>query len=110
MNVPFFERRPFSRRSDFSSLAMIGAGLLLPALAARLTRQIAGKSYELVAREEPPKNPADPAVAWKSAIAWTMVSGAIGGLGRVVARRLLADTPVPAEGVGLKRRLRSLVR
>ncbi|MFD2255678.1 DUF4235 domain-containing protein [Luteolibacter algae] len=83
---------------DPKSLAMIGIGLLVPALAARLARSVAGKGYQLLTHEDAPRNPAHPQVEWKEAIIWTVVSGTIGGLARLSARRLLAETIIPAEG------------
>lgn len=80
------------------SLTLIGLGLVVPALASRATRTLAGRGYESITKQEPPRNPADPGVEWKDAIIWTVISGIVGGLARLVARRLLAETRVPAEG------------
>ncbi len=82
----------------FSSLPMIALGLLIPAVAARLTRGVAGKGYQALTHSDPPKNPAHPDVEWKDAILWTVFSGVIGGLARLAVRRWLATTSVPAEG------------
>jgi hypothetical protein len=101
---------PIGPRRDPASLLLLAAGLVLPALAARLTRTALGFGYQAWAHEEPPKNPADPAVQWKHAVVWTMLSGALGGLGRLVARRLLAETPVPTEGLDLERKAKFALR
>jgi hypothetical protein len=84
------------------SLTLVGLGLLVPALAARATRSLAGRGYHAITQNEPPRNPADPEVEWRDAIIWTVVSGIVGGLARLVARRLLAESQVPAEGHGFE--------
>jgi hypothetical protein len=93
----------------FSSIALIAAGFAIPALAARLANTAAGVGYSALTHDDPPKNPANPQVAWKDAIVWTLASGALAGLAQLVARRLLAKTSVPAEGLDMKRRLRQIV-
>lgn len=80
------------------SIVLIGIGLLVPMLAARASRTLAGKSYRLITRREVPKNPANPEVGWREALAWAAFSGLIGGMARLAARRWLAETVIPAEG------------
>lgn len=87
---------------DVKALAVVGLGLLIPALAARATRSLAGHGYKAITNTNPPRNPAHPDVEWKDAIAWTLVSGMVGGLARLFARRLLVETDVPAEGHDLE--------
>lgn len=89
-----------------SSLWLVALGLLIPAVAARAARLAAGAGYTAITHEDPPKNPEHPQVEWKEAIAWTIFSGAIGGLAQLVARRWLAGRSLPAEGYNLRRRLK----
>ncbi|MBK1881244.1 DUF4235 domain-containing protein [Luteolibacter pohnpeiensis] len=97
------------KSSKISSLSLIGLGLILPAIAARAARSAAGAGYHAVTHMDPPKNPAHPDVAWKDAIVWTLVSGMIGGLTRLVVRRSMAGSPVPAEGYDLEKKADRLV-
>ncbi len=47
---------------------------------------------------EPPTNPADPATGWGEAVAWTLVTGALVGVARLVARRGAARVWEKVEG------------
>ena len=47
---------------------------------------------------EPPTNPADPDTDWGEAITWTLVTGALVGVARLVARRGAARVWEKAEG------------
>lgn len=75
------------------------------ALGAIAVRQALKKSWTVVRRREPPENPASPSVDWGEALAWTLVSGALAGLARLVARRgaaagwrgVMGDYPRPVE-------------
>ena len=91
------------RLSKLPSALMVGAGLILPALASRAARTVAGKGYERIARRPPPRNPADPSVAWKEALVWSLTAGMLGGVARLAARRLLSQTSVPSEGDDLEK-------
>ncbi len=91
-----------------SSLLLIALGLVIPALAAKTARLVAGGGYKAITRDKPPKNPAHPDVEWRDAILWTVLSGAIGGLGRLAARRWLAGSSVPAEGYDLEEKAERL--
>ncbi len=73
-------------------------GFLIPMLAARASRRVVGKSYEMLTHEEVPKNPADSSVGWKNALVWAVLSGAIAGVSRMGSRRLLSETIIPSEG------------
>lgn len=68
------------------------AGLLIPALAAFAARRAAGRGYHAIARAAPPRNPADPGVAWKDALLWTVGSAMVAGVARLGVRRWLAGT------------------
>lgn len=85
-------------RSTLTTLALLGAGLLLPMVAARASRKVVGAGYRLVTDEEPPQNPASPEVDWQDALVWTIITGAIGGIARLAVRRTLAPSRIPAEG------------
>ncbi len=94
------------KKTRLSSILLIAAGFALPALAGRLANSAAGAGYTALTHEDPPKNPAHPLVSWKEAVAWTLVSGALGGMAQLIARRLLAKTSVPAEGAGMAGRIK----
>lgn len=81
-----------------NSLVLIGAGFLLPMIAARATRSLVGRGYTLITDEEVPKNPANSDVVWRDALIWAAVSGLIGGITKLTIRRLLAESMIPAEG------------
>ena len=83
------------------SLGLIAAGFILPAVAARLSRSAAGAGYHALTRNDPPRNPAHPQVEWRDAILWTVFSGVVGGLTRLVVRRWMAETVIPTEGDGM---------
>ena len=83
---------------DLKSITLIGIGLLVPMLAARASRTLAGQGYRLITRREVPKNPANPEVGWRDALVWAAISGLVGGMARLAARRWLSETFVPAEG------------
>ena len=85
-------------KSTITTLALLGAGLLLPMIAARASRRLAGVGYRMITDEDPPRNPAARDVEWRDAIGWSVISGAIGGLARLSVRRALAPTEIPAEG------------
>ena len=91
-------------------LLLLGLGIALPALAARLARSAAGAGYSAITHEDPPKNPAHPRVEWKEAIIWTVFSGAVGGLAQLAAQRWLARTKVPAEGFDMKSGLKRALK
>lgn len=52
-----------------------------------LARKLARKSWEIVADEPPPLNPAAPSVGWRDAIAFTVGTAVFVGLARLVTRR-----------------------
>ncbi len=85
-------------KSIFTTLALLGAGLALPMIAARASRELAGLGYRAITKTDPPRNPAASEVDWRDAVVWSVVSGAIGGLARLSVRRALAPSKVPAEG------------
>lgn len=80
------------------SIFLIGMGLLVPMLAARAARSVAGKGYKAIRGEDAPRNPADPDVEWREALIWAAVSGIVGGVARMSSRRLLGETVIPARG------------
>lgn len=56
-------------------------------LATVLMRAALDRGYRAARRQAPPKNPADPGVGWQEALAWTVASSLMIGLGRLMARR-----------------------
>ena len=63
------------------------AGAASAALAGRLMRSGAKHGWKAVTREDPPSNPASSDVSWSKALAWAVLTGAMVGVARVVARR-----------------------
>ena len=93
------------KRPDIRSLTLIGLGFLLPAIAARVAQSITGRGYKLITHREAPKNPVNPEVPWKDALAWAALTGVIGGVARLTARRWLAETAIPTEGDDMDEKL-----
>lgn len=77
---------------------MLAVGLAAPVIAAKAVRALAGTGYRKVAHREPPKNPASRETDWAEAIVWTALVGALGGVARMLTRRALSETVIPAEG------------
>ncbi len=96
-------------KSALATLALLGAGLVLPMIAASAARRLAGLGYRMVTDEDPPRNPAAREVEWRDAIVWSVVSGAIGGLARLSVRRVLAPSDIPAEGYDFKEKAEELI-
>ena len=91
--------RAFSMpKSKSSSLLLTTAGFVLPALASRASRDLSRAGYQFLTKSPAPRNPASPEVRWSEALLWAAAAGAIGGLARLTARRLLAETDIPTEG------------
>jgi hypothetical protein len=68
--------------SGVASGAAIGAVVLIKPLLERAWRSIVGS--------EPPGNPADQEVAWRDAVLWALVTGAVVGVIRLIAQRVAA--------------------
>lgn len=62
------------------TLAAVAAGLLL--------RRGLTAQWEKRTGRTPPTNPAAPGVSWGEALAWAALTGAVIGVGRIIARRL----------------------
>ena len=74
----------------WSTLAGVGAGMA--------TRMLIQKAWKARTGEEPPANPADPAVAWPQALAWSAGLGVGVGVARTVAQRGAARAWTEATG------------
>ncbi len=55
---------------------------------AAATRWTLRKGWVMGTGEDPPDNPAEAGVSWRTALIWGAVSGATAGVARTVARRL----------------------
>jgi len=64
------------------------AGLVVVA-AGTLVRAGLSKLWERQAKRPPPRNPADPGVAWGEALMWASAVGVAVGITRLVTRRAL---------------------
>ena len=65
-------------------------GLLVSGIAAGsafLVRKAIGYGWKKTMKSEPPKNPADREVNFKEALAWTLLTGIIASLVRLLVRR-----------------------
>lgn len=93
---------------DTRSLTLIALGFILPAIADRVARRITGRSYEFITHREAPRNPANPEVPWKDALIWAAVTGVIGGVARITARRWLAETEIPTEGYDMDEKVEEI--
>lgn len=58
--------------------------------AAMAARKALTSGWEATTGTEPPDNPADPAVPWRQALAWGLLTGAIVGVARMLANRQAA--------------------
>lgn len=74
----------------WSTLAGVGAGMA--------TRMLVTKAWETRTGEPPPANPADPAVRWSQALAWSAGLGVGIGVARTVAQRGAARAWTAATG------------
>jgi hypothetical protein len=63
-----------------------------------LTKPLVERTWRLVVGSEPPGNPAHENVAWRDAILWAVVSGAVVGLIRLLAQRTAAGAWQKARG------------
>jgi hypothetical protein len=50
-------------------------------------RQGLQQAWKLTMHEDPPRDPSSSDVPWRQAIIWTVATGALVGLGRLIARR-----------------------
>lgn len=73
-----------------ATLASVGAAITARHATAAMWKKRTG--------HEPPMNPADPDTDWSEAIAWTLATGALAGVARLVARRGAARVWEKVEG------------
>ena len=65
-------------------------GLLVSGIAAGsafLVRRVIGYGWKKTMKSDPPKNPADRDVDFKEALAWTLLTGIVAALVRLLVRR-----------------------
>lgn len=87
---------------------LMAAGLAVPFIASRATKGVIGKGYRAFTDREAPKNPASPSTEWKDALTWSILTGAAGGLARLVMRRALAHSSVPTDGYDMEQKKAAL--
>ena len=97
------------KKIDTQSLFLVGIGFLVPMLAAFAARKAVGGGYRLITHEDPPKNPANLEVEWKEALIWAAVSGLVGGMSRLAARRWIAGTFIPSEGYDMDEEVEKII-
>lgn len=93
MKLPILKLLALAKVSSAPSLLVVASGLVIPALAARVSRRLAERGYKAWAHQDPPEHPEDPALSLRHAIAWTIISGTVGGVSRLLVGRLLAARP-----------------
>ncbi len=62
------------------------------------TRPLIERAWRVTFRSEPPGNPAHQDVAWRDALMWAVITGALVGVARLVAQRLAAGVWQKATG------------
>ncbi|BCX47004.1 hypothetical protein HAHE_09120 [Haloferula helveola] len=90
------------QHSKLARIAAIGAGFVLPAIAAKLARSSAGQVYRVATKSDPPRNPASRDVKWSEALTWTIAAGIVGAVARLATRRSLPYIGLPAEGLDME--------
>jgi hypothetical protein len=73
-----------------ASMAAVGAVVA--------TKPLIERGWRLILHSEPPGNPAHEEVAWRDAILWAVVTGAVVGLIRLIAQRSAAGAWQKARG------------
>ncbi|HEX5366895.1 MAG TPA: DUF4235 domain-containing protein [Acidimicrobiales bacterium] len=66
--------------------------------AVAMTRPLIERAWRAAFRAEPPGNPAHEDVAWRDALLWAVLTGAVVGLVRLVAQRVAAGAWAKARG------------
>lgn len=70
---------------DRTTWLLVAAGAA--ALGGLLVRQGLNQAWKLAMHDDPPLDPTSRDVSWRDAILWTVASGAVMGLGRLIGRR-----------------------
>lgn len=70
---------------DRTAWAAFAAGAAM--LGGVAVRQGLQQAWKLAKQEDPPLDPSASDVPWRDAIIWTVATGALVGLGRLIARR-----------------------
>lgn len=66
--------------------------------AVRLSKPLVERAWRMVLRRDPPGNPAAEDVAWRDALLWALVAGAVVGVVRLIAQRAAAGAWAKARG------------
>lgn len=64
---------------------LVAAGVAM--LAAKVVQSGIEKGWEAVQKDEPPENPDDPETSWKEALIWSVATGVLIGLTKLLAKR-----------------------
>lgn len=68
-------------------MAWMGVAAGAAMLGGVVVRQGLDQAWKLATHEDPPLDPTSRDVAWRDAIIWTVATGVMVGLGRLIARR-----------------------
>jgi hypothetical protein len=66
--------------------------------AVTVTKPLIERGWRMAFRSEPPGNPAHQDVAWRDALLWAVITGALVGMIRLVAQRMAAGAWQKATG------------
>jgi hypothetical protein len=72
---------------DPRKVLWMGVAAGAAALASYAVKKGLEQAWRAAMHEDPPLEPADPRVPWRDAIIWTAASGALLGVGQLLARR-----------------------
>jgi hypothetical protein len=75
-----------------------GVASVAAVAAVTATKPLVERVWRVVARREPPGNPAHQDVSWGEALAWALVTGALVGVIRLLAQRAAASAWARATG------------
>ena len=76
-------KNALGEEGDMNGLLVSGAALV----SSLLVKQAIGYTWQKATNTKPPKNPADREVSLKEALAWTLVTGVVASLVKLLVRR-----------------------
>lgn len=73
---------------------------LAAVLGTTVARRLLASGWRLATGKEPPDDPKHPSVAWREAVTWAALSGAVVGVARLGAQKKVAQTFARTDGSG----------
>lgn len=83
---------PTDARNAGISQAEAGIAFVAALGAGYVARELLRHGWQVATKKEPPMNPASHEVAWKDALVWGAISGAVAGMVRIASRRASTAT------------------